>query len=54
MHKTMLLITDASLDDSPNVIYTCLHPIIIGKTGVFRGYTFFSYFCSKILIVGTR
>ena len=32
MHKTMLLITDASLDDSANVIYTCLHPIIIGKT----------------------
>ena len=27
---------------------TCLHPhLYIGKTGVYTGYTFFSYFCSK-------
>ena len=29
-------------------------PLVYSKTGVYRGYTLFSYFCSKTLIVGTR
>ena len=29
-------------------------PLVYSKTGVYRGYTLFSYFCSKTQIVGTR
>ena len=36
------------------IILTPLNPTFNSKTGVYRGIHYFSYFCSKTYIVGTR
>ena len=36
------------------IILTPLTPLLYSKTGVYGGIHYFSYFCSKTYIVGTR